>query len=113
MKHILLAGLISLTATLALAHSKVNSTTPADGAAVAEVPKAVSLTFGKPIRLTRVDMTHMDHPTVQMELGGQTGFATDYSLPVQDMGKGPYQIKWRGLGADGHAMQGAFTFQVE
>jgi len=113
MKHILLAMLISLSATLALAHSKVNTTTPADGAAVAVMPKAITLAFAKRIRLTRVDMIYMDHPAKQLELGDQAGFAANYSVPVQDMGKGPYQIEWRGLGMDGHAMQGAFTFQVE
>jgi methionine-rich copper-binding protein CopC len=29
------------------------------------------------------------------------------------MGEGIYRIEWRGLGADGHAMQGAFTFTVD
>jgi len=29
------------------------------------------------------------------------------------MGAGTYRIEWRGLGIDGHAMQGEFTFTVE
>ncbi len=113
MKHILLAGLVCVSATFALAHSKINSTTPADGAAVANMPETVSMTFAKPIRLTRVDMTYMDRPTVQLELGSKLRSGTDHTVPVQDMGTGLYRIEWRGLGTDGHVMQGAFTFEVE
>jgi methionine-rich copper-binding protein CopC len=29
------------------------------------------------------------------------------------MGAGVYFVKWRGLGADGHALNGTFSFTVE
>ena len=112
MKHILLAAVFSILATLALAHSPVESTSPADAADLTAVPEMVNLIFVNSIRLTRIDMTHADHPTVELELGDQTSFATEFAVPVDGMGDGPYLIEWRGLGMDGHAMQGDFTFQV-
>lgn len=113
MKKLALIALISMLATSAVAHSGVDTTVPADGEIFAETPAEVSFKFTKDIRLTRVEMTHQDHPIVTLELGGQTSFGRDFSLPVEEMGGGVYRIDWRGLGVDGHAVQGSFSFTVE
>ena len=34
-------------------------------------------------------------------------------LPMQDMGPGSYVVEWRGLGTDGHALNGTFNFTVK
>lgn len=106
-------ALTMIFATSAFAHSKVDTTTPADGAAVDSAPAEINMDFANDIRLTRVEMTFEDTPSVPLELGAQTSFGKAFILPLQDMGQGAYRIDWRGLGADGHAMQGAFTFTVE
>lgn len=113
MKKVLLAGFIGLWATAALAHSPLKSTTPANEATVAEVPAEVLLGFKGGIRLTRLSMTHADHPSVDMDLSGHDGFVTDYAIPLEPMGSGVYMFEWRGLGADGHAVNGSFNFTAE
>lgn len=113
MKKILLAGLIGVWATGAMAHSPLNGTTPANEAVVAEVPTDVLLDFKGDIRLTRVTMTHADHAGVDLDLSGHDGFIPEYAIPMQAMGSGDYVIDWRGLGVDGHALNGTFTFNVE
>lgn len=113
MKKLALIALISMFATSAFAHSGVDTTLPANGEILEETPAEVSFKFTKDIRLTRVEMTHQDHPTVILELGDQTSFGRDFSLPVEEMGVGIYHIDWRGLGMDGHAVQGSFAFTVE
>ena len=57
MKAILLAGMLALAATPALAHSALDATAPEDGAVLAQAPPSIVLTFAKRIRLTRVRMT--------------------------------------------------------
>ncbi|MBA84201.1 MAG: copper resistance protein CopC [Rhodobacteraceae bacterium] len=113
MKTLVTAALISTLASGAFAHSRVDTTTPENGAVMAEVPAEIGFNFAADIRLTRVDMTHQDHPPVRLDLGGQTSFDRVFTLPLQSMGDGIYRIEWRGLGVDGHAMQGAFTFTVD
>lgn len=113
MKKLFAIALITAFATGANAHSKVDTTTPEDGTTIAEAPSEVSFRFTKDIRLTRVGMAHEDHPEVGLDLGDQTNFGRDFSLPLEGMGEGTYHIKWRGLGADGHAMQGEFSFTVD
>ncbi|SLN10976.1 Copper resistance protein C precursor [Falsiruegeria litorea R37] len=113
MKKLTTIALTSLLATNAFAHSSVDTTTPENGATIAEVPSEISFDFADDIRLTKVNMTHQDVHTVTLDLGDQTSFGRAFAIPLQSMGEGIYRIEWRGLGADGHAMQGEFTFTVD
>lgn len=113
MKRILQTAIIGLWATGALAHSPLDATTPAHEATVAQAPAEVILDFKNDIRLTRVSVTHADQPSVPLDLNGFDGFITTYAIALEAMGSGPYLIEWRGLGADGHALNGSFTFTVE
>lgn len=113
MKQILLAGLFGIWATSAVAHSPLESTTPLHEAVVAQVPADVLLDFKGAIRLTRVTVTHAETDAIDLDLSGHKGFITDYAIPLEAMGSGAYSIAWRGLGIDGHALDGAFTFVVQ
>ncbi|AXI46514.1 copper resistance protein CopC [Sulfitobacter sp. SK012] len=113
MKNILIAGMICVWATTGLAHSPLHGTTPANEASVAEAPTELLLDFKGDIRLTRVTMTHADHDSVDLDLSGNSGFISDYSVPMQPNGSGTYVIDWRGLGSDGHALNGTFSFTAE
>ncbi|NRB16796.1 MAG: copper resistance protein CopC [Rhodobacteraceae bacterium] len=112
MKIIITMIVSALLASAASAHSKVSTTTPPNLAQLSDTPAQIGFDFAKNIRLTKVKLTHDNDPTVPVDLVGQTDFERDFTLPLQDMGDGSYHIEWRGLGMDGHAMQGAFTFEV-
>ena len=113
MKAILLAGLLALAVTPALAHSGLDTTTPENGAVLAEAPPHIVLTFAKRIRLTRVRLIHGDRAPADLDLGDQKSFATRFVVPLAGMGSGLYRIEWRGLSGDGHAVRNAFTFRVQ
>ena len=113
MKAIVLAAILALAATPALAHSAVDATAPEDGAVLAQAPAQIVLTFSKRIRLTRIRVTHDDGIPVDLDLGERTAFATRFELPLDDMGSGLYRIDWRGLSGDGHTMRNAFAFRVQ
>ncbi|MGB0901221.1 copper resistance CopC family protein [Halocynthiibacter sp.] len=113
MKTILLAGMIGIWATGAMAHSPLDTTTPTNEATVTEMPTEVLMDFKGDIRLTRVAITHADTHSMDMDLGEQTAFTQEFTLPMHDMGAGVYVVEWRGLGADGHALNGTFSFTVE
>jgi len=113
MKPILLAGLLLLSATAALAHSKVDTTAPANGAVLAQAPARIVLSFAKRIRLTKVRMRHGDSPAVDLDLTRHKGFATRFAIPLPGRGGGLYRVEWRGLAADGHTMRGGFEFRVK
>jgi methionine-rich copper-binding protein CopC len=113
MKNVLLAGLVGLWAAAAMAHSPLESTVPMNEATVTVMPTEVTMDFKGGIRLTRVAITHADTHTMDMDLGDQTAFMQEFTLPMHDMGAGTYVVEWRGLGVDGHALNGTFSFTVE
>ena len=113
MKKRLLVGLIGVWATTVMAHSPLERTNPMNEATIVEVPSEVFLEFNGGIRLTRVTMTYADDDSVDLNLGDDAGFVSSYSISMPPMGNGVYVIDWRGLGTDGHAMNGTFRFIVE
>lgn len=113
MKTLLLAGMIGIWATGAMAHSPLDATTPANKASVTEMPTEVLMDFKGNIRLTRVIITHAETHSMDMDLGAQTAFTQEFALPMHDMGAGVYVVEWRGLGDDGHVLNGTFSFTVE
>lgn len=111
---VLVAVLFTLLGTPrpAEAHNALVGTTPTDGATVAEPPAAVVLTFNEPAIATgtKVLVTGPDgsaasgapklvDTTVQQEL-----------LP--GLAAGEYTVEWRVTSADGHPVNGTFSFQV-
>ncbi len=113
MKNLVSAALVWLCASGAFAHSRIESTEPENGAVLSETPAEISMTFAKKIRLTRVDVIFDDKAPFRLDLGDQKSFDRVFTLPLEGMGAGAYHIEWRGLGADGHAMQGDFFFSVD
>ncbi|WP_411889377.1 copper resistance protein CopC [Yoonia sp. SDW83-1] len=113
MKYFLLAAFLGIFASGALAHSPLENTNPLDQSSIAVAPEELQLNFRGGMRLTRVTATHDDGEAFDLDLAGQTGFVSDYSLIFPDQGAGVYVIVWRGLGDDGHAQTGEFTFTVE
>jgi len=114
MKILTLAAFtVAASATLAFAHSEGMTTMPADGDVVQAAPSEIMFMFDDAIRLTRIEMIHASDPAVDLDLAGQQSFATEYTVPVTAVGDGTYQITWRGLGVDGHPVQGEFSFEVE
>ena len=113
MKSLLLSILVALSPVVALAHSEMQQTTPVDGAVLTELPAEISLNFAEKLRLTAVKAHHSDGVTQAIDLGGHKSFADEFVLPMPPLGEGSYEVEWRGLGMDGHAMQGTFNFEVK
>ena len=112
MKQIILAFMAILTtATAALAHSKAEKTTPANGATV-EMVGAIKLRFDDPTRITAITLTG---PDGELEITREIGLdpVTEFrAKPPENMPAGTYTVDWRGLSADGHPMLGTFEFTV-
>lgn len=112
MKNFVVFCVCMLLASGAFAHSKLDITIPEDGAIVEDIPQSIELSFGKSIRLTKVEVIY-DETAQGLDLEGKTSFTTKFSIPFLGKENGKYQINWRGLGKDGHAMKGNFSFEVK
>lgn len=113
MKALVTLLFIALAPAMAWAHSQAQETSPADGAVLAKMPGEIALTFTDKLRLTKLEVHHSDGVTQELDLSSFKAFATEFALPLDAMGAGDYEVEWRGLGIDGHAMKGTFSFEVE
>lgn len=112
MKQIILALATTLVMPMtALAHSKAEFTTPPEGATVQTV-ETIELRFDDPMRVIAITLTG---PNGDLEITRETGLdpVTEFrAFPPDIMPAGAYSVDWRGMSADGHPMQGTFSFTV-
>ena len=110
LKSIALAAMLLLPTTV-FGHSKAEQTTPGNNATV-ETVEVIEIRFDDPMRVTAISMTG---PDGEVEIERETGLepVTEFrATPGSAIGAGVYQVDWRGLAADGHPMQGSFSFTV-
>ena len=113
MRFLGLVTLAFLSGTWAYAHSKMGASMPADGETLTSAPTKIVLNFSDKLRLTKVEASHSGGDMQDFDLGDHTSFTESFTLPMEPMGAGTYEVEWRGLGIDGHSMQGSFSFKVE
>ena len=110
LKSMALATLLLLP-TNVLGHSKAEKTTPGNNTTV-EAVEVIEIRFDDPMRVTAISLTG---PDGEVGIERETGLdpVTEFrASPSGTMGAGVYQVDWRGLAADGHPMQGSFSFTI-
>lgn len=99
----------------AAAHSKVETSIPANGSILEQFPRQIEIMFDQPTRATKVTLKHMGRDGEQeyrLKLPTKD-FVKQLILKPQSYGNGVYQINWRALAKDGHAMKGSFSFTIK
>ena len=104
-------GMAVALAGAAQAHSRSETTVPADGATVASV-ETIAMRFDAPMRVTAVKLLRGE---TEVAIERETGMepVTEFrATPAGTLEPGAYSVEWRGLSDDGHPMQGSFGFTV-
>lgn len=94
------------------AHSKKDGTQPADGAVLEAPPSAIAMRFDMPMRLTLISLTDQDGTAHDLTRTDNMQPVSEFSATPPVLPAGQYTVEWRGLAADGHPMQGAFSFEI-
>ncbi len=110
----LVAGLaLLLTATPALAHAKLDSTTPAQGARLATPPTTVSLTFAEPVTVGATPIAVTGPGGVSWTVGKASITDSTVSAPVTATGPaGAYTLAYTVISDDGDAVSGKVAFTL-
>lgn len=99
-----------LLSAAAMAHTRLESSAPSDGAEVAS-PAAIVLEFSEAVHVTAVSVRSGDssHPTGKIPEGP----AETFTIPVTgELAPGAYSVTWRAVSADTHIVSGEFGFTV-
>ena len=101
-----------LLPAVALGHTDVTGTTPADGATVERTPSAVVVEWSAPpARLDAASVT-----VAGTDVSGSARIdpedARRLVIPIQGSAPGSYEAEWQVTAADGHRMVGSMSFTV-
>ena len=98
---------------LGWAHSKQETTVPANNAVLTEAPAELVLKFDKPMRITKLALTDQAGTDYEVQRTDQMKHVLKLVAQLDPVPNGEYQVDWRGLSEDGHPMNGTFSFTVK
>lgn len=102
--------------TPANSHSSLVSSTPAKDAVLTEFPTEISLTFNESLLEIGADNPNKVEVTNSMGdllSGAATVAGPVITAPLQITGNDVYKVKYRVVSADGHVIEGEYSFSVE
>ncbi len=112
---VLMSGaLVALSAAPAAAHASLLTSIPAANSVLEVGPPAIVLTFDEDIEAPLSSIALFDGTGAKVEIGspaaGDQGSVVSATVPT--LTDGIYAVVWRVTSADGHVVDGAFSFQV-
>lgn len=108
----IIATVLFLTTSSALAHSPLKSTVPIDGASVAGPVETVTLNFAKPARVTKLVVTQPSGDALRLDVP-VADFVQEMEVETTLDQAGPYELDWRALSDDGHPIKGTIRFTLK
>jgi copper resistance protein C len=95
------------------AHTHLTSTNPADGETITEPLTEITLTFeGQIEQGSTLELTDADNEAVELK-GISVADGVITGTLENPLDNGSYLVKWSSISADGHPLEGEFTFAVE
>jgi copper resistance protein C len=115
----LLAGTITacvallLGAAPAFAHTRLESSDPADGSSIAGTPESVTLRFNEDIQAEFATLSVVGPDGTQYQRGGVSAANAQITTAVSPLGPaGDYHIGYRVVSDDGHPVTGKVSFTL-
>lgn len=106
------AALLALPLGLALAHTPVAGTSPADGSVLARSPRVIEINFREAAHLTSAVV--LDQAKSERKLAfTPAGSAISFKLANPQLERGRNEIRWKALSRDGHVISGSLVIVIE
>ena len=97
----------------ALAHTGLETSSPQDGEVIKEELREISLTFETKIEQgSTFELKNSNGNSIVVDeiVLNENKMVGNFSNPLEN---GEYQVNWNIIGADGHPIEGEFSFSVE
>ena len=111
--NVLLVSGVALSAAQVLAHTKLDSAVPADGAVLREAPATLELGFSENVQLLKLDIMTDDEVAQDIGFTPDATAAKTFSIQLPPMEPEAYLVNWTAIGADGHRVEGSLSFLVD
>ncbi|MBV8501591.1 MAG: copper homeostasis periplasmic binding protein CopC [Paucibacter sp.] len=120
MKNLLTLSTLALATSLAtspaFAHAKLQSSNPADGAALATAPTELRLKYNEPVEIAMSSIKLIGPGNAAVVTDKIAADPRDDKALVQPLPKlapGEYRVQWNTMGRDGHHTKGEIRFTVK
>jgi copper transport protein len=109
-----LTALVALPASSVLAHSQLDASTPSANSVIDSSPPQIVLDFNEGIQASLSDVRLYDEKGAPIKLSSPSRGKDDsiVDIAVPPLQQGLYAVIWRIISADGHPVDGAFSFQI-
>lgn len=97
------------------AHAQLERTSPSASSVVPNSPQQILLDFSEPVETRLSSIRLFGRNDIEILLGDVQHEPNDKSIllaSVPSLDSGPYVVVWNTTSTDGHALDGAFTFEV-
>jgi methionine-rich copper-binding protein CopC len=112
---IMLAGALALGwQAPALAHDKLDSSSPKDGAALDAAPSEIVLTYSDAVQTSFANVVVSGPGGTNIAEGKPQVVGNKVTQPVKsEAPNGTYTVSWRVVSSDGHPIDGTFTYAIK
>ena len=95
-------------------HATLVSSAPAANSRLASSPTRIRLVYSEPVegKLAKVSLVPSAGAPIVLRAGADPRDVHAVIAPVDSLGAGTYKVEWRVVSADGHPVDGTFTFAV-
>jgi copper resistance protein C len=95
-----------------MAHAKLQSSTPAKDAQLAEPPKSLTLTFNEAAQVAVLKLIG-GGKEIPVALDKNAKASSSFTCPLPTLAPGSYTVQWTAIAADdGHVTKGSFVFSI-
>ena len=102
-----------IVATNTHAQTGLESSVPSNNTMLMESLEEIELHFASEVNLIKLELVdRANGESVSLGFKPTTAAATDFSQPLPALKIGTYQVNWAAMGADGHKMEGDFSFMM-
>jgi len=110
-KSAIISLALLVSATVAEAHARLDSASPAVGSTVSSSPGQVTLHFSEGLE-PKFSGASVSGPSGARADSGSTASGSTIQIRVKNLGPGTYTVNWHALSVDTHKTQGSFSFHV-
>jgi copper resistance protein C len=103
---------LALLSNLAVAHSGLKHSMPANGAMLNQLPEELMLEFTMPVKLIKVQLMEQSGEAIKLINKPSKNFETTFNIALPMLDAGSYKVKWLTMGKDAHKMKGDFSFML-
>ena len=111
---LLFASVAALTSPSSAKHATLVSSEPAANSRLPASPTRIRLVYSEPVegKLAKVSVLPSAGTRIVLRAGADPRDVHAVIAPVDSLAPGTYKVEWRVVSADGHPVDGTFTFAV-